>query len=168
MSKKGINRLIREKIVEIIFISLVVVLSYVLFSSNNLSEAASVAREYTEHGSSLQSSFARSEKDIELVESSRDLIDRGSLSIKNPNETSEKLTIYLVVDEDTFEKDFEIKVDGNIVKRDSIILNENGQYIQLMDVSLDSYEQRSLKIEIVGDSMKIGRVDYQFEISKSF
>lgn len=162
MSKKGIDRLIVRYVFEILCLTLIIVVTYGLFSHNNLSAAAVIAKDYTENGTSMQLMYNSVENKTE------DTVDNGELLVRNPNRFTEKVDIYMVFNDiDEIDK-LNIYFDNDKISSDNGIIRENGYAILVKSVKIDPYKQYTGKVSIEGNVKANTELSYNFEVQESF
>jgi len=82
----SIDKLIRKYIIEIIVVVFIMIFSYGIFTSASLSSASLVARSYEGQKYNVYVMYGRTSQNSEDIGTKENLLDRGELTLKNPNE----------------------------------------------------------------------------------
>ncbi len=166
----SIDKLIRKYIIEIIVVVFIMIFSYGIFTSASLSSASLVARSYEGQKYNVYVMYGRTSQNSEDIGTKENLLDRGELTLKNPNEQRVATTSFILFknDENLDLSRLHITIDDKEV--DTSIINLVDEYceIKLDSGSLNGYETTRNTISIYGDPLNTKSLDYTFKVIESF
>lgn len=169
ISKKGINRLIFKSFMEIVIVLSVLIASYIVFNTNNLYSYADYIEENRDKEFNVMVNYNQSNKDLSDILYIENLLNKGELSIKNPNKNNKKLNIYLLIEENQNINfaGMEIDINGKKLSLENI-KKVDDKYILLLDnVNLKGYEDKYLTISLLGDPYINDNFEYSFMVENS-
>ena len=163
--EKRINGEIFGYIVQILVIIVFMVASYFIFTNSRISQFASTAAAYDNMKFDLSISYS---KDSEAILNSANTLDKGTISIKNPNKKDALSTLYMYVREEVNLDQVEFIVDGNAVDTANAKL-EDGYYVfQVYEGNIGAYEKKYIDSEIKGNAFYVAPFTYKFDVQESF
>lgn len=159
--EKRINREIRAYIVQIIVIIAFVIASYFIFTNSRLSEFANTARAYDTMNVDLMVSYSQ---DTDAILKTADTLDKGILSVKNPNKREVNSIVYLYISEDANLKNVEFIIDGNIIDTTNATLKDGYYVLPVLDCEIDAFQYKYIDTEIKGDAFYTTPFSYRFNV----
>lgn len=159
--EKRINGEIFGYVMQIFAIIVFVVVSYFAFTNSRLSQFASMAAKYSRMDSGLSVSYS---KDTNSVLATADLLDKGTLSIKNPNKIGTSSIVYLYVSEDAKLDNVEFVIDGNTIDTTDAKVKDGYYILPVLNCELDAYENKLIDAEIKGNPYYITSFSYKFDV----
>ncbi len=169
MTEKIINKLIVKKILEIIIVILLMIFSYIIITTNNLSESAKIANEFAKTDLNAQVMYGRTHENSNNIAYYENIIDEGTLSIRNPNIHDKKVDVILVI-EGPMEKIQNLDFYFDDKKIDLISAKlEDGRYKQVVgNYTLLPYQNIEKILNIKGNPYDKLDIQYTFECVESF
>lgn len=168
ISKKGINRLIFRSIMELTMVVLCLILSYIVFTSNNLASSAKIAEASVVNGYSFQTRFARTDENINDIMTFSNLLDKGELTVRNPNATEKEVKLIMIIEnaiKDDIE-DIEIKIDDATVDTNKAIAIGDNLEIEIEDCSISGYSNYKGVVAFYGDPYRVSNFNYSFRVTE--
>lgn len=166
--KSVFYKIIARYIFEIILIVSFMVVSYSGFTMNNLSEASKIASVSSKETRDIYIMYARLDEDS-VVRTDDNIVDRGVLSLKNPNKTAKSMSVVMQLQKsDAYDiGDISITFDGEDVGM-GVIMNLDQTYeVILGTVELEAYEYCEKNI-VISDIEGSVPLEYSFKIVGSF
>lgn len=151
-----------------VMIVLFVIVSYVVFSMNNLAGSAQIAEAYSSNDYDFQTSFSRTSNNINDIMAYSNLLDKGELVVRNPNKTAKAVKVVLII-EDASKDDFdglEIKFNDETVDLSKMTTDGVTYKIELNDISIDAYENFRGVIAFYG-APSCDDFNYSFQVSEN-
>ena len=163
--EKEIKREILGYIVQICFILIFIVATYFIFTNSRIAQFASTAAAYDNINLDLSISYSQ---DSEAILNVEDTLDKGKLSIQNPNKKAVLSTVYLYVSKDAHLDEVEFIVDGNII--DTKNAEESNEYyvFPVYECTMSAFEKKYIDSEIKGDAFYTTPFSYMFDVEESF
>lgn len=148
---------------EIFLATFFIVISYNGIKENNLSESALIASNSNNYP--IQYVYGRNTSDILAY---RDLLDRGTLTLRNPNKIEKIAKIDLIINGDVSNiGNLKIDFDGKVIDSSSLI-SEDGKYtLPLGKIALKSFANREIILSIYGDPFKDTVFSYNLTVNES-
>lgn len=169
LSKKGLNKLIFRYSMEIIFLVTLIILSYGAFTSNNLSASASIAASSSMNRNDLQILYGRDNDDLDAVLSCENLLDRGTLTIKNTN--NDKISVNIVLSIESTEIDLEkykFEFGGTQFAFKEIKKSGDSYELNFGNITISPYDTFKSTFSIYGDPFASETFTYNFKVLESF
>ena len=159
--KKRIEGEIRGYIAQIIVIMIFVVTSYFIFTNSSISKYASIAAAYDTMNVDLMVSYKR---DNDAVLRNVNILDKGTLSVKNPNKRNVSSILYLYVSEDANLDLVDFIVDGNVVDTTNKVI-KNGYYVFVaLDCEIEAFEYKYIDTQIKCNAFYTEPFSYMFNV----
>ena len=159
--EKRINGEIRGYIIQIVVTTIFVVVSYFMFTNSRIGKYASVAAAYDTMDLDLMVSYKQS---VEAILTSENTLDKGVLSVKNPNKKNMNSTVYLYISDNANLNIVDIIIDGNTVNT-KIAYKQDGCYvIPILNCEINAYDSKYINTEIKGDAFYITPFSYRFNV----
>ena len=159
--EKRIKKEIRSYIIQIIVICLFVVGSYFVFTNSRIAEFASTAAYYDTNNVDLMVSY---KQDSASVLSTENILDKGTLSVKNPNKRNVSSTIYLYISEDANIDTIDFLIDGNKIDTTNKVI-EDGYYVfSVLNCDIPAFEYKYIDTEVQGDAFFTAPFSYKFNV----
>ncbi len=169
VNKKGINTLILRTALEIVMISIFVVLSYFVFSMNNLQSSAKIAEAYSQDDYDFQTSFSRTSSNIDDIMTFSNLLDKGELVVRNPNRLAKNVKIVMLIEgnEEVDLEALEIKVNDRAVDLSNITFDGETYKVELSNCLIGAYSNYKDIVEFYGESSSNIDFNYTFQVSEN-
>lgn len=152
---------IRGYIIQIIVICIFVTVSYFAFTNSRIAEFASTAAYYDTNNVNLMVSY---KQDSASVLNTENLLDKGTLAVKNPNKRNVSSTVYLYVSEDANLDIIDFLIDGNKIDTTNKVI-EDGYYVfSVLDCEIPAFEYKYIDAEIQGDAFFTAPFSYKFDV----
>ena len=159
--EERIKREIRGYIFQIIVTCIFVVVSYFVFTNSRIGEYASTAAYYDTNNVDLMVSY---KQDSETILSTENVLDKGILSVKNPNKRGVSSIVYLYISENANLDTIEFIIDGNKIDTTNRTI-EDGYYIfPVLDCEIPAFEYKYIDTEIQGDAFFTTPFSYKFNV----
>lgn len=169
MSKKGLNKLIFKYVLEIVMAVVLVVFSYNTFTNTGLSESAAVAKNYSENDYSIQMMYNRNENIYNDILAYSDLLDKGVLTLRNPNSATKSVQVNLVFDGNVnYLKNLKAEFNGKSVDLSNYTVENDKYIISLGTVEIGSYQEVDAVFSLYGDPLFGTDFTFSFDCSESF
>jgi len=169
MNKKRIDRAILNYLLEIFIVIIMVIISYFVFTNTHLSETAAIAEKYDNANYNIQMTYGKTEETENAILAYANLIDRGVLSIRNPNNSNKRVELDLIFNGDPIYLNY-IEAEYNGEKIDLKNHTENnGRFIVRLDsIELSSYQEINHIFSLYGDASIGSYFTISFECKESF
>lgn len=167
VNKKGINTLIFRTVLEISMVVLFLIMSYFVFSTNNLAGSAQIAEAYSSSDYDFQTTFSRTSDDINDIMTFSNLMDKGELVVRNPNRTDKSVKVVLVIEsvENVGFNGLEIKFNDETVNLSNVLSDGNKYEIELNEISIEAYANYRGVVALYNNG-DYENFNYSFQISE--
>lgn len=172
MRKRRINRGILAYISQIMFVLVFVLVSFMVIKNSNLTSYASIAKYYSNTNQDLQVLYGKYDKSDLMLLNQDNLLDKGTLSIKNPNESVVPTTVIFTIDiSSTLDKNsVTLEVDGEEYDLRYMTLSGDKYILEIGNINIESYDTVKYDIELyaTGYANKGDYLNYSFNVNQSF
>lgn len=152
-----------------IIVIAIMVFSYGVFTSANLSSAALVAKSYEDQKYDVFVLYGHTQEDDRNIGTHPDIIDKGELTIKNPNSQDVIVkTVMIIENTDLDLSKIEIDIDGNKIDKSQARIVNGAIELDLETKELSSYKTAKSTISIYGNPLELDEFDYTFNVIESF
>lgn len=163
--KTAINREIYRRIERIFLVITFTIISYFVLTNSRLATYASVVAQNDTANYDLQVLYGKEEIDSY---DRGNLLDKGTLSIKNPNNHVVTANVNFKISDTANLDDMDIIINNKPLDKDKKQLVDNYYIIPIENNQIESYEDVSYNTEIYGDPYKMTAFNYDFDITESF
>lgn len=166
MNLRGINKIIFKNCVEIVCILIMLCVSYIGLVNNNLSSYASIAEYGATPPKDLVVLYGKDETDTKRILENYEILDSGSLWVKNPNKFVMTSTIYLEVKTNYSIDYIDFIINGKTIDSNHFEYND-GTYDYLVEnTEIEASEENVYDLVIKGDSLYIDTslIEYEFKV----
>ncbi len=168
VNKKGINTLIFRTVLEISMVVLFLIMSYFVFSTNNLAGSAQIAEAYSSSDYDFQTTFSRTSDNINDIMTFSNLLDKGELVVRNPNRIDKNVKVVLVIEgAENIEFDgLKIEFNDETVNLSNISYDGNTYEIELNEITIDAYANYRGVVALYNNNGNYENFNYSFRISE--
>ena len=159
--KKRINRAIFSYVVQICVIIAFMITIYYLFTNSRISQYASTAAAYDTMNMDFMLSYLQ---DTDAVLNTADTLDKGILSVKNPNKREASSTIYLYISEDANLENIEFIIDGNKIDTTNATVSDGYYVLPALNCEIDAFQYKYIDTEIKGNAFNTTPFSYKFGV----
>mgnify|MGYP003571372210 CR=1 FL=1 len=161
--KKEYNKEILRYIGEIFVVITFMIVSYIVFSQSNLASYASIAADNYKGNIDLQVLYGRDD-----IQENDTLLDKGTLSVKNPNKHVVKAQVNLKLSKSANLDALNIVVNGKSLNLNDVKSDADYYIIPVEEYQMEAYEDKTYDTTFYGDESKLVAFNYIYDVQESF
>lgn len=161
--KKEYNRAILGIIGQIIFIIVLMIGTYFIFTGSRLASYASVAGTYDNAKYDLQMLYAKNDANNSLNE-----LDSGVLQLRNPNKYAVTANVKFKVSDNANLDAISILINGNELDKTAYTIKDGYYYFDVEQCEMPSYYEKEYDTSILVNGRFDSTFYYNYDVTESF
>ena len=161
--KKEYNREILRLLGQIVFVFVLMIGTYFIFTGSRLASYAAVANTYGNANYDLQVLYGKENTDDDIY-----TLDKGVLQLRNPNSHAVTANVNFIISDYVDLDNIDVTINGKVIDKTSYDVKDGYYVFNVEKYELSSYEEIEYDTLITGNPYFASTFYYNYDISESF